>query len=118
MRVRLDERGIRKVVRDQDLVPQLMEHAKAARWIAATIAPKDKGEYVRRMFVAANGPAFGIRNIWACAFYGSYSYKGWWVEFGSVHNRPHRTLQNAARLAGMRVASVATPGRGVAGRLP
>lgn len=118
MRIQLDERGIRKIVRDQNLNPQLMEYAKQARWIAAANAPVDSGEYRRRMFVAQNGSTMGIRNTWACAFYGTYSYKGWWVEFGTRNNRAHQTLQNAARRAGMWVAQVARVGKGPAGRLP
>ena len=118
MRVQLDERGIRKVVRDQGLNPQLMEYAKQAMWIAVATAPKDSGEYIRRMFVAGNGATMGISNSWACAFFGSHSYKGWWVEFGTRNNRAHQTLQNAARRAGMRVAQIARVGKGAAGRLP
>lgn len=118
MRVELDEGGIRKVVRIQELSWQLMEHAKKAKWIAVATAPKDTGEYIRRMFVAKNGPVMGITNSWASAYYGSSSYKAWWVEFGTRNNRAHHTLMNAAQRAGMRVAQIAVVGRGPAGRLP
>lgn len=112
MRVDIDQRGIRKLVRERPgLYPAMYYHAGRAATFAVVIAPTgggrgSTGEYRRRIF---HEPA---DNAWASAYFGSHSYKGWWVEFGSVHNRAHGTLQRAARLAGMKVSQVATPGKG------
>lgn len=118
MRVDIDQRGIRRLIRERPgLYPAMNYHAGRAMTFAFALAPVGSGpprgkggaggEYKRRMFHAE-----ARDNAWASAYYGSHSYKGWWVEFGTIHNRAHGTLQRAARLAGMRVGQVAIPGKG------
>lgn len=105
MRNRIDERGIRSLVRDPGVRAEMEGFARKAFLVARATAPVGRsGEYQRRMFIRR------VRLGLASAIYGTHSYKGWWVEFGTVNNRAHHTLANAARQVGMRVSNVAVPG--------
>lgn len=107
MRVDIDHRGVRSLIRSPELAVSMNQFARKAVLAARTMAPVDSGEYRRRMFAR---PA--ISGGVAKAYFGTDSYKGWWVEFGSVNNRAHRTLRIAATRVGMKLRYVAIPGRG------
>lgn len=103
MRSDIDQRGIRNLVREPALYEQMLNHARRAATLARAIAPADSGEYKRRIF------ARRANNAWASAYYGSESYKAWWVEFGSRNNRAHHTLERAGRLAGLKMGQIHKP---------
>jgi hypothetical protein len=113
MRVEIDRRGMRQLLRDPALYRQMNEFAGRAATVARSIAPRGEGSdrrkggsYARRIFYRV-----AREESTACAYYGSQDWKAWWVEFGSKHNKAHHVLQNAARLTNMRVSGVAVPGR-------
>lgn len=107
MRVDLDERGIRKLVRAPELYNAMLFHAKRAEMVARASGPKGRtGRYVGRMF------ARKMTNAWASAAFGTDDYKGWWMEFGTKTGTPPRhVLQRSARAVGMRVGQVSQPGK-------
>lgn len=112
MRTDIDKGGIRELERDPAVVAKMYGFARRAANQARLIAPvgtvgKNAGEYRRRIFARR-----GLSGTTASAVYGSHSYKAWWVEFGTVNHKAHRTLRKAAKAVGMRVAKVAKPGGG------
>lgn len=82
----------------------MLHFARRALIAARSLAPEDSGEYRRRMFADR-----AYSTAWSAAYYGSDSYKSWWVEFGSVNNRAHHVLVRAGRTAGMRIDQHARP---------
>lgn len=110
VKVIIDERGIRKLIRAPELYDDMLRYAAMAEMVARASGPKGRSatsrhSYTGRMF------ARKMTNAWASAAFGTDDYKGWWVEFGTRNNRAHHTLQNAARAVGMRVGQVSQPGK-------
>ncbi len=106
MRSDIDQMGIRELLFDPALSNQMYDHAKVALQHARSLAPTDSGEYRRRMFVRR------LRGGTAGAIYGTQSYKGWWVEYGTVNHRAHHVLTRAAQAANLKVRHHSTPGGG------
>lgn len=106
MRSDIDHMGIRELHFDAALGRQIFTHAARAHWYAKSLAPVHSGEYARRMFVRGG---YGKSSS---AVYGTESYKGWWVEYGSINNGAYHVLTAAAQLAGMKVAYRSVPGGG------
>ena len=106
MRYEIDRLGIRELHFNQGLAWQMYEHAKVALAEAKALAPVHSGEYRRRMFVRR------IRGGEVGALFGTHSYKGWWVEYGTINNGAYHILTAAAHAAGMKVRHRSKPGGG------
>lgn len=106
VKVVIDPRGIRKLVRAPELYDDMLRFARRAEMVARASGPKGRGWYTGQMF------ARKMTNAWASAAFGSDNYKAWWMEFGTRTGTPARhVLQKAARAVGMRVAQVSQPGK-------
>ena len=112
MRVDIDQRGIRKLVRAPELYDQMLLHAQRAEMVARSLGPKGRtSRYTGKMF------ARKMTNAWASAAYGTDDFKGWWMEWGTktpsggVRTPAHHVLQKAGRAVGMRVGQLSQPGK-------
>lgn len=104
MRSTLDKVGLRKLAFDPRLSELVMPFARQMKSIAVATAPvgtrgkgKHKGGYYKQMMFIRK--VAGTNKVWV----GSDDFKAWWVEFGSINNRAHHTLRNAAKAVGLHI---------------